>query len=84
MTDLRTASSAELSAIPADAVWLSPQQVGVRLPGVTVNALRDMRANGNGPAFYKPSGKYGKVTLYSVKELDAWVARGRQSTTEQS
>lgn len=65
-------------------VWLSPDGVCERAPGLTKTALKDMRANGNGPAFYKPTGQYGKITLYAAAEVDAWIARGRTSTTEQA
>lgn len=68
----------------AEPVWLSPDQVCERVPGITVTILKSMRAAGTGPAPYKPTGPMGKITLYRADEVDAWVARGRHSTREQS
>lgn len=70
--------------VDADTVWLSPEQASERMPGVSVTALRDMRSAGTGPAFYKPTGDRGKITLYSAAEVDAWVRRGRHKTREQA
>ena len=64
--------------------WLSPDQVCERVPGMTVDNLKVLRANGKGPVFYKPTGDHGKITLYAATEVDAWVASGRRSTREQS
>ena len=75
-----------MSAVAAvtDTVWLSPEQVADPVPGVTVKALRDMRSGGTGPAYYKPTGDRGKITLYAAHEVDAWVRRGRTKSKEQS
>jgi len=64
-------------------VYLSPSQVCDLVPGMTVANLKDLRASGKGPAFFKPTGDSGKVTVYKQSDVIAWVERSRKSTTEQ-
>lgn len=54
------------------------------LPGMTVANLKDLRASGRGPAFYKPTGPHGKVTLYAEADVIAWIERSRVSTRDQA
>ncbi len=63
--------------------FLSPEQVCEILPGMTVANLKDLRASGKGPAFFKPTGPQGKVVLYSRADVDAWVRVSRVSTRDQ-
>lgn len=65
-------------------VWLSPVQVAEHVPGLTVENLKQLRKTGKGPAFHKPTGSHGKVTLYRLDDVDAWVAGARTATREQS
>lgn len=65
-------------------IWLSPEQVCERVPGMTLDNLAYLRKNRKGPAFHKPTGQYGNITLYAASDVDEWVARSRQGTREQS
>lgn len=67
--------------VDAEAVWLSPQQVAERVPGMTVANLQELRKRGKGPAYSKPT---LKTVVYAQADVDAWVARSRVSTREQS
>ena len=51
---------------------------------MTVANLKDLRASGRGPAFYKPTGPHGKVTLYAEADVIAWIERSRVSTRDQA
>lgn len=64
-------------------VWLAPADVAARVPGLTVENLAELRKNGRGPAYYKPTGARGKVILYSAREVEEWIMRGRVGTREQ-
>lgn len=64
--------------------YLSPEQVCELVPGMTVGNLKDLRASGKGPAYFKPTGDRGHVTLYAEADVIAWVERARVSTREQS
>lgn len=77
VTPLRAASSAAGD-------YLSPEQVCELVPGLTVANLKSMRALGKGPAYFKPTGEHGKVTVYSRVDVVAWVKKSRTSTREQS
>lgn len=70
--------------VSAPEVYLSPSQVCDLVPGMTVANLKDLRASGKGPAFCKPTGDSGKVTVYRQSDVIAWVERSRRITTEQS
>lgn len=63
--------------------YLSPAQVCEIVPGLTEVSLKDMRSDGRGPAYYKPTGERGKVTLYDEDEVHSWIRASRVSTTEQ-
>jgi len=67
-----------------DVVWLGPADVAARVPGLTVENLAELRRTGKGPAYFKPTGKRGKVIIYSAADVDAWVRSARHSTREQS
>jgi len=54
------------------------------VPGLTVENLAELRRTGKGPAYFKPTGKRGKVIIYSAADVDAWVRSARHSTREQS
>lgn len=78
-------SVTQLKPLPATApVYLSPEQVCELVPGMTVANLKDLRASGKGPAFFKPTGGRGHVTLYAQADIVAWVERSRVTTREQS
>lgn len=64
-------------------VYLSPEQVCELVPGMTVANLKELRASGKGPAYFKPTGERGHVTLYAEADVIAWVERARVSTKEQ-
>jgi hypothetical protein len=63
--------------------YLSPQQVCDLVPGMTVVNLKYLRANGRGPAYFKPTSDRGHTTLYRRSDVVAWVERSRVSTREQ-
>lgn len=62
-------------------VWLSPAQVCEHVPGMTVATLQDMRKRGVGPRFFKPT---HKTVIYSLADIDTWVAASAVTTREQS
>jgi hypothetical protein len=72
-----------MRATDADAVYLSPAQVCELVPGLTVANLKDLRASGKGPAYRKPTGERGHVTVYRRSDVIAWVERARVATTDQ-
>lgn len=51
-------------------VWLSPEQVCERVPGLTVEILSQRRKNNLRPKFFKPS---QKTVIYEQSEIDDWV-----------
>lgn len=59
------------------AVWLSPEQVAERVPGMTTDILNNLRKKRQGPAYYKPS---PRTVVYRQSEIDAWVAEARVQT----
>lgn len=78
VTPIRPAASADAG------VYLSPEQVCELVPGMTVANLRDLRSSGKGPAYFKPTGERGHVTVYKRTDVVAWVERSRTTTREQS
>lgn len=64
----------------AEVVWLSPEQVCERVPGLTPAHLQDLRKRGKGPRFHKPT---LKTVIYSRADVDAWVAASIVATKEQ-
>lgn len=62
-------------------VYLSPQQVCDLVPGLSVRTLRELRASGRGPRFFKPT---EKTVVYSEADVRAWVQSTMQKTREQS
>lgn len=67
---------AEAPAPPASP-WLTPAQAATYL-GLSVPGLEQMRRAGEGPAFSKVQ----RVVRYHVRDLDAWLARGRTEGRE--
>jgi len=57
--------------------FLRPHQVE-SLYGLSRKYLAHARARGDGPPFCKPS---AKLVLYSVVELEAWLAQRRRVST---
>lgn len=64
--------------------YLSPAGVAARVPGLTVEHLAELRKNGRGPRYRKPTGERGKVIIYTVADVDAWVEAGLITTRDQS
>ncbi|MBD8218250.1 hypothetical protein IFU40_06330 [Microbacterium sp. CFBP 13617] len=62
-------------------VWLSPAQVCEVVPVLTVRDLEDMRSNGTGPAYSRPT---PRKVVYLEADVRAWVQSKRQTTREQS
>lgn len=60
-------------------VWLSPEQVCERVPGMTVERLSQLRKKRLGPTYYKPT---LKTVVYDAAEIDAWVTSTRETTRE--
>jgi hypothetical protein len=50
-----------------------------RLLSISLRGLEDMARRGEGPPYFKPSGR--GIVLYSAEELRAWVERGRIATS---
>ena len=53
------------------------------MPGLTVANLKDLRASGKGPAYRKPTGERGHVTVYRRDDVIAWVEQSRTATRKQ-
>lgn len=51
-------------------VWLSPEQVCERVPGLTTEILSQRRKDNLRPRFHKPS---QKTVIYEQSEVDDWV-----------
>ena len=64
--------------------YLSPAQVCELIPGMTVANLQELRKTGKGPAYFKPTGDRGHVTLYARADVVAWVEASRKRTTDQA
>jgi predicted DNA-binding transcriptional regulator AlpA len=62
---------------PVLARFLRPHQVEA-LYGLSRKYLAHARARGDGPPFCKPS---AKLVLYSVDELERWLAQRRRVST---
>lgn len=81
---MKTAPVTPLRPTQSASRYLSPAQVCELVPGMTVATLKDMRTDGRGPAYHKPTGDRGKVTLYLESDVIRWIEGSRVSTTEQS
>lgn len=55
-------------------VWISPEQVCERVPGMTVEILAERRKKGLKPDWRKPS---LKTVVYEQHEVDEWVESTR-------
>ncbi|MAP63167.1 MAG: hypothetical protein CMH34_05365 [Microbacterium sp.] len=72
-----------LRPVTAEPVYLSPDEVCALIPGMTVTNLKELRSSGKGPAFYKPTGDRGHLTIYKRDDVVAWVEASRTTTREQ-
>ena len=77
VTPLRAAS-------PAVPTYLSPTQVCELVPGLTPESLKELRKNGRGPRYRKPTGERGWVTVYLREDVIAWVERSIVPTRDQA
>lgn len=59
-------------------VYLTPDQVIQMLPGISRGQLAQMRFNGTGPAYRKPT---PKTVLYVESEVIEWVESTARRTT---
>ncbi|MBS1674450.1 MAG: helix-turn-helix domain-containing protein [Actinobacteria bacterium] len=64
--------------------YLSPEQVCDIVPGMTVANLQELRKQGRGPQYRKPTGEHGKVIVYAEADVYAWVEGSVVTTREQS
>jgi predicted DNA-binding transcriptional regulator AlpA len=69
------AADSSIDAVPIR--FLRPEQVET-LYGLSRRFLAHARVRGDGPPYCKPS---PKLVLYSVEELEAWLARYRRVST---
>lgn len=67
-------------ALPAEDVYLSPEQVSEMVPGLSVRSLRQMRADGKGPRFLKPA---PRTVVYLEADVRAWMRTTLHATREQ-
>ena len=58
------------SAASPSPVWLSPEQVCERIPGMTPTILAERRKANLSPRYFKPS---NKTVIYEQGEVDEWV-----------
>lgn len=62
---------------PTNPMWLAPEEVVARVPGMTLDKLEDLRKRRQGPPYYKPT---LRTVVYLEAEVDAWVAASRVQT----
>ncbi len=75
---MRASPGGTLEAPRPDALrFLRPAQVEA-LYGLSRKYLGHARGRGDGPPFCKPS---GKLVLYAVADLEAWLAAWRRQST---
>lgn len=60
-------------------VYLTPDQVVLMLPGISRGQLSQLRFNGRGPAYRKPT---PKTVLYVEAEVIEWVEESVQTRTD--
>lgn len=72
-----------VSKVAVDDPYLSPEQVCELVPGMSLANLKRLRAEGKGPAYRKPTGDRGGLTLYRRSDVIAWIEASRVSTREQ-
>lgn len=58
--------------------YLNPEQVCDLIPGMTKPKLAQMRFNGTGPVFLKPT---PKTVVYRERDIIAWLEGSEQSST---
>lgn len=58
--------------------FISIDQTLALLPGVTRNHLAQMRFDGTGPRFYKPT---PRTVFYKASEVLSWVEAGARNST---
>ena len=58
--------------------YLSPSQVCEMVPGMTKGNLAQLRFQGRGPRFIKPS---PKVVVYALSAIEAWLSESERSGT---
>jgi hypothetical protein len=61
--------------------YLSPSQVAEMIPGMTTSNLAQLRFQGRGPRFIKPS---PKVVVYSLSAIESWLAESERTGTAQA
>lgn len=61
--------------------YLSPEQVAVMIPGLSVRSLRQMRADAKGPRYIKPA---PRTVVYVEADVLAWMQSKMRSTRDQS
>jgi hypothetical protein len=60
--------------------YLSPAQVCEMIPGMTTGNLAQLRFQGRGPRFIKPS---PKVVVYAFSAIQSWLAESERTGTAQ-
>lgn len=65
-----SARVSKLRPVEAAPVWLSPEQVCERVPGMTTEILSQRRKANLSPKYFKPS---LKTVIYEQSEVDEWV-----------
>lgn len=58
-------------------IFLSPDEVAAAIPGITKNTLAMWRYEGRGPRYRK----LGRVVVYALDELEAWIEDGARERT---
>lgn len=64
-----------------DEKFLSPADVAQLVPSLSVRTLRELRASGLGPRYFKPT---EKTVVYVEADVRAWVRSKVHTTREQS
>jgi hypothetical protein len=64
----------------ASAEALTPDQVAVVYPALTVNYLQKLRNKGGGPVYSKPT---DKRVIYRRADIEAWLDASRVSSTSE-
>jgi hypothetical protein len=59
---------------------LTPDQVAVVFPALSVNYLQKLHLKGNGPSYSKPT---DKRVIYRRADIEAWLNASRVSSTSE-
>lgn len=60
--------------------YRSPEEIAELIPGMTLAKLSQLRANAQGPRYYKLT---PKTVVYSIEDVVAWIESTARTSTAQ-